>query len=125
MSETKTKNKIRPPSTTEHKNILDNFDWKFYCRHYPDLQKEGINTEKLAIKHYKDHGFAEKRIINESELKKRVKPSDYTRMNVNGNELIDDKLVLIEITDPDQIISFIDKGFPIFNYQEKIYYSDI
>lgn len=40
---------------------LENFDWKFYIKKYPDLLKSGINTELKAKQHYILHGIREKR----------------------------------------------------------------
>ena len=45
-------------------NNNDNqFDWKFYVKIYPDLQKAGINTEEKALEHYTKYGKNEKRRV--------------------------------------------------------------
>ena len=47
------------------------FDWQFYLSVYPDLRKNGINTEEQAISHWQDHGRQEKRIHNRTAMEKR------------------------------------------------------
>lgn len=36
------------------------FDWKLYLHNYPDLMKNGIDTEKKATDHWNIHGRKEK-----------------------------------------------------------------
>lgn len=38
------------------------FDWKIYLHNYPDLIKNGIDTEKKVLEHWSNHGKKEKRI---------------------------------------------------------------
>jgi len=40
---------------------LKDFDWKFYIKKYPDLLKNGIDTELKAKQHYIIHGIKENR----------------------------------------------------------------
>ena len=42
----------------------DNFDWKTYINNYKDLQDAGINTKKLAWKHWITFGQKENRIFH-------------------------------------------------------------
>lgn len=44
-----------------------NFDWKFYVNFYQDLIDNSINTEHLALAHWKDFGQKEGRLINETQ----------------------------------------------------------
>jgi len=40
------------------------FDWKIYLYNYPDLVKNGMDTEQKAIEHWKRYGIIEKRVAN-------------------------------------------------------------
>jgi hypothetical protein len=40
------------------------FDWKIYLHNYPDLMKNGIDTEKKATEHWRIHGKKEKRVAD-------------------------------------------------------------
>ena len=57
-------------------NSIDNnfkkndFDWKFYVNYYKDLKDNGINTEVSALKHWRENGQNEGRIINEHHCEK-------------------------------------------------------
>jgi bifunctional UDP-N-acetylglucosamine pyrophosphorylase/glucosamine-1-phosphate N-acetyltransferase len=48
----------------------NDFDWKFYVNYYKDLKDNGINTEESALKHWKENGQSEGRIINEHQCEK-------------------------------------------------------
>ena len=51
------------------------FNWKQYISNYPDLQAAGINTEYLALKHYRLYGKKEGRIdqnISEDSFFKEI-----------------------------------------------------
>lgn len=101
------------------------FDWVFYCSHYYDLKKSGINTEKLALKHYMVHGKKEGRIINKSMLKHKEFVVDRGNELLNENDISFNGHLLKEIGEIGDENLFLDKGFPIFNYKQKIYSYDI
>ena len=107
-------------------SLTNEFDWVFYCSYYSDLKKAGINTEKLALKHYSIHGQKEGRITNKSMINhKELKPINEL---INESDMSFDGIVLKEIDGNLNEINlnlFLDKGFPIFNYREKIYSYDI
>jgi len=42
----------------------DNFDWQYYIRRYPDLQKSNINTKEKAWDHWTHYGTGELRSCN-------------------------------------------------------------
>ena len=46
---------------------LKKFDWKFYLKSNPDLLAAGLKTKRDAIKHYRKHGFKEKRFSSSIE----------------------------------------------------------
>lgn len=48
-------------------NLPNDFDWKFYIDSHKDLQKDGIDTEFKAIRHYLDHGRLENRAYKKSQ----------------------------------------------------------
>jgi len=48
---------------------MSSFDWKQYLSNYPDLQKAGINNNRLALLHYNLHGKHENRTDNSLEKK--------------------------------------------------------
>lgn len=51
-----------------HKNLVGEFDWKYYVNQHKDLLKAGIDTEKKAIEHYNKHGKAEGRKCREHAI---------------------------------------------------------
>lgn len=103
------------------------FDWVFYCSYYSDLKKAGINTEKLALKHYFIHGQKEGRIINKTMIKHKNTMSNSINELINENDLSFDGNLLKEIDENSNTYFqlLLDKGIPIFNYREKIYSYDI
>jgi len=46
---------------------LKKFDWKFYLKSNPDLLAAGLKTKRDALKHYRKHGFKEKRFSSSIE----------------------------------------------------------
>ncbi len=50
-----------------------NFDWIFYVNYNEDLINNGIDTEELALLHWKQFGQTEKRLINESQCEGLLK----------------------------------------------------
>ena len=43
---------------------MENFDWKFYLKLYPDLVYNGIDNQEKAFNHWSNNGINEKRICN-------------------------------------------------------------
>lgn len=40
------------------------FDWRIYLHNYPDLTKDGIDSETKAVEHWKTQGIKERRVAN-------------------------------------------------------------
>ena len=40
------------------------FDWRIYLHNYPDLTKNGINSETKAVEHWKTQGIKERRVAD-------------------------------------------------------------
>ena len=80
---------------------MDNFDWKFYLRHYPDLQQGNINTKKKAYTHWIKHGRKEGRICNKL-FYDNINEQNNTIFLKNNSQIIKNN---IQNTDTDIIIN--------------------
>ncbi len=72
-----------------YKYILKNFDWKFYVEYYKDLSKF---DETEATKHWIFHGYYEKRICYDINIKNDLDTK--TELNKNMNEITIEKRCL-------------------------------
>lgn len=80
----------------DHIENLNNFDWKFYIKKYPDLLKNGIDTELKAKQHYIIHGIKEKR---ECVSPKKDKNKIFIKIDVKEEEVLETFYIVNSIID--------------------------
>jgi len=56
--------------------VPKDFDWEFYLDFHGDLRQAGLQSKSDAVKHYKRHGFFEKRIVRSQDTTLIAKHED-------------------------------------------------
>ena len=87
--------------------INSTFDWKYYIDIYPDLQKAGINTEPLALRHWNNYGKSEGRsCINPNTSNIKI-PKGYSFKRLINNYPDTNDAAILEIYYSQELINHI------------------
>ena len=87
--------------------INSTFDWKYYIDIYPDLQKAGINTEQLALRHWNNYGKSEGRsCINPNTSNIKI-PKGYSFKRLINNYPDTNDAAILEIYYSQELINHI------------------
>jgi len=72
----------------DNKNIPNDFDWEYYLKNHPDLQKAGLKTEAHCRTHYLHYGQYENRVYKQSNaffIPSKIVAQQQKYQNTNDN----------------------------------------